>query len=195
LAAYLAGFNVWDMEFLHMAVQRDLGTMELNRIEVVGDEPDRARWIWGKPNTRRGPWHGRANREWRVGRDPGAPVESLKRITIPTDTLNLTQVAGPPGQAPYVAAARVLSDGAAKVYLWLGVRGRVTAQLNGEQVLEVENSTRYRIGQFRQPVALRSGENRLVFHVRPLESEALLSVLLVGPRNDGDTAEGIRWLA
>jgi uncharacterized protein (DUF362 family) len=195
LAAYLAGFNVWDMEFLHMAVQRDLGPMELNRIDVAGDEPDRARWIWGKPNTRRGPWHGRCNRQWRVGRDPGAPVESLQRVTIPTDTLNLTKLAGPPGETPYIAVARVRSEGNAKVYLWLGLRGRVTAKLNGETVLEVENTTRYRIGQFRQPVTLRSGENQLLFEVRPAGSEALLSVLLVGPRNDGDTADGIRWLA
>ncbi len=195
IAAYLAGFNVWDMEFLHLAVARDLGTMELDRIEVAGDEPDRARWTWGKPNTRRGPWHGRCNRDWRVGREAGAALESLKPVTIPTDTLDLVKAAGPPAEAPYIAVARARSEGAANVYLWLGVRGRVRAQLNGETVLEVENSTRYRVGQFRQPVALRSGENRLVFHVRPAGGEALLSLLLVGPRNDGDTADGIGWLA
>ncbi len=196
LAAYLAGFNVWDMEFLHMAVQRDLGTMELKQIEVVGDEPDRARWIWGKPNTRRGPWFGRCNREWRVGVGQADSLERLKRVTIPTDTLNLVKVAGPPSPgAPYVAAVRVRSEATAKAYLWLGVRGKARALLNGQPVLEVENLTRYRIGQFREPVELRSGENLLVIEVRPAGDEALLSALLVGPRNNGDTVDGIRWEA
>ena len=194
IAAYLSGFNVWDMEFLHMAVQRELGTMEMKQIEVVGDEPDRARRIWGKPNTRTGPWHGRCNREWRVGIGAGAPLKSLKRVTIPTDTLNLAKAAGAPAsEAPYTAAVRVISDGSSKAYLWLGARGRVSASLNGQQVMEVENLTRYRIGQFRQPVELRSGENLLVFQVQPAGVEPLLSALLVGSRNDGDTVDGIRW--
>ena len=41
-----------------------------------------------------------------------------------------------------------------KAFLWLGVRGEVTALLNGEKVMEVESTTRYRTGQFRQLVEL-----------------------------------------
>jgi len=44
LVAYLMGYNPWDKEFLHMAVQRELGTMEPRPIEVVADNPDRMRW-------------------------------------------------------------------------------------------------------------------------------------------------------
>jgi hypothetical protein len=58
-----------------------------------------------------------------------------------------------------------------------------------------ENLTRFRIGQFQKPVELRSGENLLVFSVHSDGVPAQLSVLLVGPRNDGDTVEGIRWMA
>ena len=66
--------------------------------------------------------------------------------------------------------------------------------LNGETVLEEENLTRYRVGQFQKPVELRAGENQLVFRVEPRAGEARLSALLVNPRNDGDSVEGIRGM-
>ncbi len=178
----LMGFNPWDMEFLHMTEQRGLGTLDLGRIEVTGDEADRLRRPWGKPKG----WFGRCNREWLVTEDPSAPLATWTSMTIPTDTLKL-----PHWKA---AAARVRADGHQKAFLWLGVKGRVTAMLNGETVMQEENATRYRIGQFQKPVELRPGENLLVFKVQPLESEPQLSALLVDPRNDGDTADGIQWV-
>jgi len=54
-------------------------------------------------------------------------------------------------------------------------------------------SVRYRVGQFQQPVELASGENLLVFRIAGLGEPPRLSALLVGPRNDGDSLEGIRW--
>jgi len=35
----------------------------------------------------------------------------------------------------------------------------------------------------------------VLFEVKALSGEADLSLLLVGPDNDGDTVEGIRWAA
>jgi hypothetical protein len=85
--------------------------------------------------------------------------------------------------------------GSRKAFLWVGARGHVTAWLNGEKAMEEEGVTRYRVGQFQTPVELRSGENILLFEVKALSGEADLSLLLVGPDNDGDTVEGIRWAA
>jgi hypothetical protein len=197
VAAYLTGFNPWDLDYLHMAAQRDMGTFDLHKIEVIGVEPDRHRRTWGKPDRGEEIWHGRCNREWRVTSDASTPLPSWKRYTNRTDTLNLTRWAGNAArpETTYGAAVRVIAEGSRKAHLWLGVRGRITANLNGQNVLEVENLTRYRIGQFRQRVELRSGENLLVFQVLPRNEEAQLSVLLVGPRNDGDTVDGIRWVA
>ncbi len=191
LVAYLLGYSTWDMEFLHMAAQRDLGTMDMNKIEAVGDEPDRFRKTWGKTRG----WHGRCNREWRVSGDPAANLAAWARYTAPTDTLNFSKPAGKvvPGTT-YSAAVRVEADGHRRAFLWVGTQGRVTALLNGETVMQEENLTRYRVGQFQQPVELRSGENQLVFRVEAASDQAGLSALLVGPRNDGDTVEGIRWL-
>jgi hypothetical protein len=87
----------------------------------------------------------------------------------------------------------VIARGPRKGYLWVGARGRVIAFLNGEKVMEEEGTTRYRVGQFQKAVELRSGENLLMFEVRPLNKQADLSALLVGPENDGDSLEGIRW--
>ena len=42
-------------------------------------------------------------------------------------------------------------------------------------------------------MVLRSGENLLTFELKPLGDQADLSALLVGPQNDGDTVDGIRY--
>jgi hypothetical protein len=77
----------------------------------------------------------------------------------------------------------------------VGAQGRLSATLNGETVMREEARTRYCVGQFRKPVELRPGENLLVFRLEAFSEGARLSVLLTGPRADGDTVEGIRWSA
>ncbi len=193
MVAYLMGFNPWDMEFLHMAAQRELGSLDWERIDVAGDDPASARRRWGKPKG----WFGRCNREWTICSDSPADPLLQRCYRAPTDTLHLGRCTGAPATpgTSYTAATHVHAEGHRKAFLWVGVRGRVNAWLNGEQVIEQENVTRYRIGQFQKPVDLRSGENRLVFRVQALAGEPQLSALLVGPRNDGDTVEGIRWAA
>ena len=181
MAAHLMGFNVWDLDFLHMAAERDLGIMDLSRIDARGDDPARLRTLWGKPRG----WSGRANREWLLSPDAEAPLSAWKRYTAPADTLNLAQAAA------RGAAVRVRAEGHRKAWLWLGIRGRATASLNGRTVLREVSDTRFRVGQFQTAVELNSGDNLLVFRVEPLAGQALLSAQLVGPRNDGDTVEGI----
>lgn len=190
LVAHLLGFQPHDIDFLHMAAQRQMGTMDLRAVDVIGEEPDRLRRTWGKPNN----WYGRCNRTWRVTQDPNADMKTWELHTSKSDTLHFTSWRPPASEdSVYRSAARVLSGGASKAFLWVGARGRVRAFLNGEKVLEEEGITRYRAGQFQTPVQLRSGENLLVFELKPLSGTADLSALLVGPRNDGDTLEGIRW--
>ena len=144
---------------------------------------------WGKPRA----WHGRCNREWLVSSNPDAPLASWSRYTALTDTLQFANAL--PGTADGLAcsaAFRVRADGHRKAFLWTGVRDKVTVLLNGEHVTEEESRTRYRVGQFQKPVELRPGENLLVFKT---PSPAIrLSAQLVGPRNDGDTLDGIRPL-
>jgi hypothetical protein len=43
-------------------------------------------------------------------------------------------------------------------------------------------------------VELKPGVHRLEFDVEPVGGKAALSLLVTGWRNDGDTAEGIRWV-
>jgi uncharacterized protein (DUF362 family) len=155
LAASLIGFQPADIEFLHMASQRQMGTLDLRNVQVVGDEPDRLRRRWAKPRN----WYGRCNRVWLLAQDPAADLKAWERFTSPVDTLHLAQWRSP--NATYKAAAKVVAEGGRKAFLWVGARGRVTAFLNGEKVMEEEGITRYRVGQFQKPVELRSGENLL----------------------------------
>ena len=76
-------------------------------------------------------------------------------------------------------------------FLWTGARGRFSATLNGETVMRAAADTRYRVGQFQCGITLRPGENLLVFRIEELDGPALLSALITGPNNDGDTAGGI----
>ena len=190
LAANLIGMQAADIEYLHMASQRGMGTLDLRGVDVIGDEPDRLRRPWGKPAN----WFGRGNRQWLLTQDASADIKAWERFTSPTDTLHFARWRPPSsGATVYKSAVRVVADGTRKAYLWVGARGQVTAYLNGAKVMEEEGMTRYRMGQFQAPVELRSGENLLVFELKPIADQADLSALLVGPKNDGDTVEGIRW--
>jgi uncharacterized protein (DUF362 family) len=193
LAATLIGYQAADIEYLHMASARGMGTMDLRKgVDVIGDDPERLRRRWGKARN----WYGRGNRVWLVTQDPKADMKAWARYTSPTDTLKFTRWQAPSSDATvYKAAVRVIADGARKAYLWAGARGRITAYLNGEKVMEEEGITRYRVGQFQKAVELRSGENLIVFEMKPIGGQADLSLVLAGPQNDGDTVEGIRWTA
>ena len=80
-----------------------------------------------------------------------------------------------------MAGVKVMSDGASKAHLWLGARGKVTAYLNGQQVMQEENITRYRIGQFQKPVELRSGENMLTLQVEASAGDPQVSAISRNP--------------
>ncbi len=192
MVAKIMAFNTWDLDFLHMAELRGIGTMDLGRIDVIGDDPDRITRRWAKASR----WHGRCNRDWRVSADPAAPMEAWRKVTIPTDTLHLAKVAGEAGRGAAIAAAmRVRAQGYRKGFLWVGVQGRVSVLVNGSRIMEEESTEDYRIGQFKVPMELQAGENLLVFHVQALTDSPRISALLTGPRNDGDTIGGIRYLA
>jgi len=188
LAATLIGHNPWDIDYLHHAARREMGTMDFRRIEVVGEEADRLRRPWEKPRN----WFGRCNREWVTTLDLSAPAGAWKPHFSRVDALDLVEVAG--ASPKYAAAAVFRAEGGRKGYLWIGARGKVAVSLNGETVLREEAITKHRIGQYQVPVSLTAGENRVVFQVEPADGAATVSLLVTGPRNNGDTLEGLRWV-
>jgi uncharacterized protein (DUF362 family) len=187
----IMGFNPWDFEFIHMASQRDMGTMDSGHIEVVGEEADRVTRRWAKNSA----WHGRCNRDWKVTANPVAAIDSWKGLTIPTDTLHFARATGTdiPGTT-YGAAMHIRAQGSRKGFLWLGVHGRVAVSINGAKVAEQESAEACHVGQFKIPIDLRSGENMVVFQAKGIKDAPQISALMVGPANDGDTVEGIRYL-
>jgi hypothetical protein len=192
LVSFLLGYNPWDIDYLHMADKRQMGTRELANADVRGGDAASLRRRWAKPKS----WYGRANRLWRITSDPDSPKQTWKRSEILTDTLNFDRWTGKavaPGNR-FAAATRIEAAGHTKAFLWIGATGRFVAELNREQVIKEECRTRYRNGQFQQAVELRPGSNELVVRVEALDTAARMSAYLVGPRNDGDTVDGIRWL-
>jgi hypothetical protein len=147
-------------------------------------------------------WYARCNREWRVNRDPDAdmntssPKMAATRRYVPYgDTLYAQKALGGPTPA-FAAATNVHADGNRKGFLWLGLSGKATVQLNGEKILEEEGAMPFRVGQVQKAVELRPGPNQLVFRLRATGEKPLqMSVVLVGPENNGDSMGGIRWSA
>jgi uncharacterized protein (DUF362 family) len=190
LVATIMDFQPTDIEYLNMASQRQMGVMELRNADVAGDDPARVRRHWAKPRD----WFGRCNRQWLLTQDASADIKTWARFTAPTDTLHFAKWQPPVSDAAvYKSAVRVIADGNRKAFLSVGAHGRLRAFLNGEKVMEEQATTRYRIAQFQKPVELRSGENLLVFELKPVSEQVDLSVLLAGPENDGGTVGGIRW--
>jgi uncharacterized protein (DUF362 family) len=197
VAATFMGFKPADLDFLHMGAARGLGAYNLNDVEIVGDELDRLARKFGKPKD----WYARCNRQWRVSPDPDADMSSpgsvaaAKRFVSFGDTLYAQKTLGGPATA-FAAAADVHADGNRKGFLWLGLNGRVTVQLNGEKVFEAESTTPYPVGKIQKPIELRPGSNQLVFRLRALGDKPLqVSAVLVGPANNGDSLDGVRWSA
>jgi len=198
VAARFMGFKPEDIEYLLMGEARGLGTYDLNQVEIVGDELDRLARKFAKPSD----WYARCNREWRVSRDPEADLSTLsssmaatKRFVSFGDTLYGEKALGGPAPA-FAAMAMVKADGHRKGFLWLGLSGKVKVELNGEKILEEENTAPYRVGQVQKAVKLQPGWNRLVFRLRAAGEKPLqVSAVLVGPANNGDSLDGIRWSA
>jgi uncharacterized protein (DUF362 family) len=188
IVATLLGFRAEDIDFIRMGAARGLGSLDPKLIEVVGDEPDRYAQKWGKPRT----WYAPCNRQWRVTRDPDLDRNRWARYSSLGDRLDFGAAAGGPG-ARYAAVAKVRSDGSRKGFLWMGLNGKASVLLNGQKIMEEEGLTRFRVGQYQQPVELRPGENEILFQVEPLNERAFLSAVLVGPANNGDGIDGVSW--
>lgn len=186
LVAKVLGFQSADIDYLRMGAARGLGTYDLSRIDVAGDDPGKFARKWGKPRS----WYAPCIRDWRVTRAPESDAKGWAAYKSFGDRLDFAQASG--GAAPaYAAAARIRSEGNRKGFLWLGLTGKATVLLNGTRIMAEEGITRFRVGQYQQPVELRPGENELVFQVQPANDRAFLSAVFVGPENNGDSLEGV----
>ncbi|HUP03408.1 MAG TPA: DUF362 domain-containing protein [Bryobacteraceae bacterium] len=190
IAATAIGYNPADIDYLHMAVARGIGTYDLSRIDVAGDDPGKFAAKWGKPRT----WYARCNRDWRVTGDPSIPPANWKKATSFGDMLDLVAANG--AEAPqYVASATVRNEGTGKGFLRLGLTGKATVELNGRQIMQEEGVTRFRPGQFQQAIELQPGDNQVVIRVQPADGKAAISALIAGPENNGDSLKGATWSA
>jgi len=190
-AARLMGFRPEDVDFLHMGAARGLGSFDFRDFEIAGDELDRIAGSWAKPRQ----WYARGNREWRISRDPDAPLPTWKRHSSLGDILYPDQALGEAAPV-YHAVARVRADGSRKGSLWMGISGKVAVLLNGEKILEEESTTRFRIGQFQKEIELRAGVNELRLRIETLgDRPPQAAAVLVGPQNNGDGLDGARWEA
>ncbi len=187
--ARLLGFKAEDIDYLHMQSARKIGTYDAKNIEIIGDEPDRYTRNWAKPRT----WYARCNRDWRVTGDPTQDVRNWKRHTTFGDMLDLVAAAGP-DRPSYSALANVKADGARKGFLWVGLVGAASVELNGREIMK-EEGTRYRVGQFRQAIELRPGDNQILFKVQPANGRAQIAAVLVGAEDDGDSLDGASFVA
>jgi uncharacterized protein (DUF362 family) len=185
----IMGLNPWDIEMCHQAEARLMGTMSLDKVEVIGDDPAKVSRRWEKARR----WYGRCNRDWLVTTDPSSDLRTWRKYVSRGDTVDLTETFGP--AAAYGLAVRVEAGSHHKGFLWTGLRGKLIATLNGQVVARESSDTAYRVGQFQNPMELKSGENLLMVRVEPIGGQAKLSILFSNHENAGDTIQGVNYSA
>lgn len=193
LAARLMGFNEDDIEHLQMAQQRGMGALRLGSADIAGADPVPLMHSWAKPRA----WHGRGNRLWTLSHGWATPPSAPAAYTAPTDTLHLAEWSNRPVTpgTRFTAVATALADTHLNAWLWTGFQGKLRLRLNNESVLDLENRTRYRIGQYQYPIALRPGLNRFVCELEAVSATPRLSLLVVTSQNNGDTPRQLHWRA
>ena len=219
IANVAMGFDALDLEALYLAAAKGYGTIDRQRIQVVGREPESVRRDFAKSGggSGRGFFYGRGIRRWLVagpfeGRrvdevhlpgeadlrplEGGAAGDSrwvrAEHLGYSAEILDLGGITGEAGNSSSYAFTLVRSPRDQEGFLWLGFEEQLKVWLNGEEIFTRTSPTSFALAAEKVPVRLRSGENRLLFKVGSHSGEATLAAHVVD--EDGDRLPGIRFL-
>lgn len=218
IANVTMGFNPLDLEALYLAAAKGYGTLDPQRIRVVGRAPESVQRNFTKSRGggRNGFFYGRGIRRWLVagpfdGNDiaiehlPGEaelrPQEGgaagagawvrAEHLGYTAERLDLGQINGTEiGKSNY-AFTLVHSARDQEGFLWLGFDEHLKVWLNGETVFAKATNTAFALAGHKVPIRLRRGENRLLFKVGNRAGATYLAAHVVDL--DGDRLPGIQF--
>ena len=218
IANAVMGFDALDLEALYLAAAKGYGTIDRERIQIVGRAPESVRrhFIKSGGGSGRGFFYGRGIRRWLVagpfeGRRvdevhlPGEPAlrplegetaganrwVRAEHLGYSAEILDLGEITGEADNSTSYAFTLVHSRGDQEGFLWLGFEELLKVWLNGEEVYTRTSPTFLALAGEKVPIRLRSGENRLLFKAGSLSGETRLAAHVVD--EDGDRLAGIRF--
>lgn len=218
IANLTMGFNPLDLEALYLAAAKGFGTLDVERIRVVGRDPQTARhdFVKSRGGGRSGFYYGRGIRRWLVaGPFDGNSVDTeylpaeadlapqeganagenqwvrAEHLGYSMERLDLGQIVGTEARKSSYAYTLVHSRQAQDGFLWLGYDEHVKVWLNGEVVFTKPSRTVFNLAGDRVPIRLRQGENRLLFKVGNFAGDTFLAAHVVD--EDGDRLPGLRF--
>ena len=187
VGATLMGFNPWDLEYLHLAQVKNLGSFDLKKIDIIGESIDRLKYDFSKPLMRpdNTPYVGRANRTWLfngiyqstnleidfLGNESSVkPYEGMvsggnqwQIWTGSADRLDLKQVFGDEAEQCIVYAfTYIYASDDVDAELLIGVDDGIKVYLNEQEIFSENQTNSYSFPEHRIPVSLSSGTNTLL---------------------------------
>lgn len=215
IANVAMGFNPLDLEALYLAAAKGFGTLDREKITVVGNAPESVQYHFAKSRggSRQGFFYGRGIRRWLVngpfeGADLDAPYlqdeaqlnpqeeevtgwQKVEHLGYSAEVLDLGAVNGTASNASNYAFTLVHSAETQPGFLWIGYDERLRVWLNGEIVYENPARRSFALADQKIPVQLQRGENRLLFKLGNVSGPSWLAAHLVD--EDGDRLPDIRF--
>ena len=178
------GYNPEDLEYLHRAVRKRLGEMDLRRVEVVGTPVESVQRLYRMGSGKSGRLYaGRGLRDWLVA--PAGPAGDVRdgdwvRIDSEDRYVDLAYHLGADAPDAVWAYIELLADEPLSSELWLGADGPATLALNGEPLVELSPADGHQIGEARRRLHLPAGRSGLLLKVARGAAGFGFSVLLCG---------------
>ncbi len=164
IASELMGFNPEDIDYLHYAAAKRLGTFARERIELVGTPLPVVRRKFATAAGRKGiRFTARGNRSWLVAtaaRGPWQRLDSEERY------IDLARFFAPASPAMAWAAVEVRAAQDVAAILWASADGAFQVALDGQVVAARAEAGEHVLGETKVPVRLAAGRHRLEVRVR-----------------------------
>ena len=222
IANVTMGYHPLDLEVLYLAAVKGFGTLDLDRITVLGREPETVQHNFVKSRAVSATngetfYYGRGIRRWLVAGPfddadldephiPGAaglrPREGeaagsstwtrVEHLGYSAERLVFSDVTGDGADVVNYAYTSVMSRAEQEGFLWFGFDEVARAWLNGEVVYSEDQPRDFALADEHIPVILRGGENRLMFKIGNIEGRTEMSAHVVD--EDGDRLPGIDFV-
>ncbi|MBT5060430.1 MAG: DUF362 domain-containing protein [Gemmatimonadetes bacterium] len=221
VGSFAMGFNPLDLEHLHLAAAKGLGTLDMRRMTFVGQPPEHVRRDFVKSEAvgaaeGRTMFYGRGIRRWLLaGPFPGMDIElrrlpneeSLRPIAgapagdgsweivehlgYSAERLQISEIHGTASDIQSMAFTLVDSRQAQEGFLWLGFDDVVKVIWNGETIFTDNVRRNYHLADVQIPIHVLQGENRLLLKVGKGSGRSSASAHIVDV--DGDRLPGIAF--
>jgi hypothetical protein len=221
IANVTMGYDPLDLEHLYLAAAKGLGTLDRQRIRVVGRDPESVRRDFRKSTLVRAAegrtmFYGRGIRRWLVagpfpGADPTlAPLADEARLQpregdsagegawlrvehlgYSAERLRLDEALGREFDVSSYAYSEVHSKREQSGFVWFGFDDYARVWWNGEEVFTETEETGFHLADVEIPVQLRRGVNRLLVKVGNRAGRHEMAAHVVDA--DGDRLPGIQF--